>query len=640
VEARATGLALAGPRARAAALEPGRGRELRFDFRNADAGADSVAFRFAVQGGGDRDAVRVAVPVRPATRPAVTTLAGVVRDSTVTVTLTPDPGADPARSRLSLSVGASPLALLRGLGDELRVYPYLCSEQVSSGALPLIALYRARRAAGAAAGDTARLAAEVERAVTTLSRRQRDDGGIGLWGRGDWTTPWLSGQAGLALLEARAAGVPVRDSVIAGIAGYLRASLEREQDAFLLATAPLRDRDPRLGLAERLTVADFLRRAGQPDVALENELLRRAGQLAPADRLALAQVLARRGDARNARALVEPFWRLARVDGRTASLPDSLRHRTYMGSRLRPLADLLLATLAVDAAHPLLGPLLEAVVARGRPGAAAPGPWHTQDVALAARVADAWQRRLPPDPAGRVTVRMGRRVVLATGAGGADSTIPLAALTGRRAVAVALEVAAEGAGGGPAFFHLTLTETPRAPAVRPEDRGFVVERWYEDPATGRAVLAVTEGDLVRVRLRVTVPDDRAFVVLDDPLPAGLEAIDLGLRTTGLAPGPGAADSAGAEPGPGAGDGDAVPRWAFGRWDAGWWSPFEHREVRDDRVVYAARALWRGTYTATYLARATTPGTFLRPQAHAEEMYNPAVRGRSEGGTFTVRARSP
>ena len=62
-------------------------------------------------------------------------------------------------------------------------------------------------------------------------------------------------------------------------------------------------------------------------------------------------------------------------------------------------------------------------------------------------------------------------------------------------------------------------------------------------------------------------------------------------------------------------------------------------MRDDRVVYVATYLWRGTYTASYVARATTPGVFVRPPAHAEEMYNPAVQGRSDGGVFTVTARS-
>jgi alpha-2-macroglobulin len=55
-------------------------------------------------------------------------------------------------------------------------------------------------------------------------------------------------------------------------------------------------------------------------------------------------------------------------------------------------------------------------------------------------------------------------------------------------------------------------------------------------------------------------------------------------------------------------------------------------------VYVATQLWKGAYTATYLARATTPGTFVRPPAHAEEMYNPAVFGESDGGVFTVLTR--
>ena len=79
-------------------------------------------------------------------------------------------------------------------------------------------------------------------------------------------------------------------------------------------------------------------------------------------------------------------------------------------------------------------------------------------------------------------------------------------------------------------------------------------------------------------------------------------------------------------------------WLYGSWAGGWWSPWEHKEIRDDRVVYFARVLWKGNYTATYVARATTAGTFVRPPAHAEEMYNPSLGGRSEGGTFRVIPR--
>jgi uncharacterized protein YfaS (alpha-2-macroglobulin family) len=136
---------------------------------------------------------------------------------------------------------------------------------------------------------------------------------------------------------------------------------------------------------------------------------------------------------------------------------------------------------------------------------------------------------------------------------------------------------------------------------------------------------------------VTVPSERHFVVLDDALPAGLEAVDLSLRTAGGVPGPGAADSTAREGGEEGADGGSFA-WEYGSWDAGWWSPFDHKEMRDDKVVYVATQLWPGSYTATYVARATTPGVFARPPAHAEEMYNPAVFGESDGGVFTVTAR--
>jgi len=172
-------------------------------------------------------------------------------------------------------------------------------------------------------------------------------------------------------------------------------------------------------------------------------------------------------------------------------------------------------------------------------------------------------------------------------------------------------------------------------------KGIVVARWYEDYETGRPVTTVQEGALVRVRLRITVSAERSFLALTDPLPAGLEAVDLSLRTTGeFGPGADGGDDEGeGREDDGEDDADADRwGWYYGSWDSGWWSPFDHREMRDDRVAWVATHLWPGTYSATYVARATTPGVFIRPPAHAEEMYNPSVQGRSDGGTFTVTRR--
>jgi uncharacterized protein YfaS (alpha-2-macroglobulin family) len=317
---------------------------------------------------------------------------------------------------------------------------------------------------------------------------------------------------------------------------------------------------------------------------------------------------------------------------------------------VRPIGRLLTATLAVDSANALIGPLVETLVQQGRAGVLE--WWNTQDYASVVTALAAFDRRMRAGAARPFTIQGGGRTLFASAGIPAtaahtaigDSTVSLSGLVtdagqGRSVVRVALS--ADGA-GSPIYYYLTVHEVPKARPVRPEDQGIRVERWYEKYDRAEPVVSVTEGELVRVRLRLTVPNDRQFLVLDDALPAGLEAVDLSLRTASLTPGPGVDQQARyltPEAAEGGEEGEAVGApadlWYYGSWDSGWWSPFDHKEMRDERVVYAATVLWKGVYNVTYLARATTPGTFIRPPAHAEEMYNPAVYGRSDGGLFTV-----
>ena len=53
-------------------------------------------------------------------------------------------------------------------------------------------------------------------------------------------------------------------------------------------------------------------------------------------------------------------------------------------------------------------------------------------------------------------------------------------------------------------------------------------------------------------------------------------------------------------------------------------------MRDEHVEAFASLLWDGVWDYTYVARATTPGTFVVPPAKAEEMYSPETFGRSGG----------
>jgi uncharacterized protein YfaS (alpha-2-macroglobulin family) len=58
-------------------------------------------------------------------------------------------------------------------------------------------------------------------------------------------------------------------------------------------------------------------------------------------------------------------------------------------------------------------------------------------------------------------------------------------------------------------------------------------------------------------------------------------------------------------------------------------------MRDERVEAFASLLWDGVWDYTYVARATTPGSFVVPPAKAEEMYAPETFGRSGGDRMIV-----
>ena len=615
-------------------LAASKGAEVRFPF--VATRGDSAVFRFDVTGSGggrDTDAVRAALPVRPDHHPSAQTVAGVLRD-TASVEIALPADIDPERSQLSLSLGASPLAMIRGMSGSLHIYPYYCSEQVISAAVPLIALYRAQLQNGGAKPGVAALA-EITRGIETLSRRQRVDGAIGYWSPVDWSTAWLSAYAGIVMLDARDAGIPVDSMVLHRLATYVAADLHGASAALATPVAAwYRSRD--LRLRDQVASADFLSRFGRPDVPAENELLRTAAMLTLEDRARLAEVLARRRQITAARQLMTPTWAMIQVEGRRAVIPDSVGTPFYFESRVRPVARILLATLAVDPENPLVGPLVETLVQQSR-ASHREWMWNTQDYASAVAALAAVDRRQKAQGDRTVHVRAGNRALLQASSTGRDSTIALTGLVSNVAGAPTLRVALDvGPGDGVVYYYLTVTDIPKAPPVTPEDHGIRVERWYERYADGTPTTTATEGELVRVRLRVTVPATRQFVILDDALPAGLEAVDLSLRTASALPGPGSVMPERQR------RDEQNPRdtpWSYGSWDSGWWSPFDHHEIRDDRVVYAATMLWPGAYTATYLARATTPGTFIRPPAHAEEMYNPGLYGRSDGGTFVVRAKN-
>lgn len=176
-------------------------------------------------------------------------------------------------------------------------------------------------------------------------------------------------------------------------------------------------------------------------------------------------------------------------------------------------------------------------------------------------------------------------------------------------------------GEGRLYYRLGLRYAPTDLDMPPVDRGFVVQRTYEavDDAADvqrddNGVWHIKAGARVRIHLSMVADNRRYHVALVDPLPAGLEAINPALAISENVPS------------------DPNER-QYGWW---WWSTwYDHQNLRDERAEAFATLLWDGVYNYSYVARATTPGTFVVPPAKAEEMYSPEVFGRSASDRVIV-----
>ncbi len=130
------------------------------------------------------------------------------------------------------------------------------------------------------------------------------------------------------------------------------------------------------------------------------------------------------------------------------------------------------------------------------------------------------------------------------------------------------------------------------------------------------ITEIQRGELVRVRLTVVIPAAVHYIVVDDPLPAGLEAIDSTILTDTAVPAS-----------------YTLTDYEERGW--GWWY-FTHTELRDEKIVLSADYLPAGTYVYTYLARASTAGMFKVIPPTASEFYFPDVGGRGAGSVFEVK----
>jgi len=174
---------------------------------------------------------------------------------------------------------------------------------------------------------------------------------------------------------------------------------------------------------------------------------------------------------------------------------------------------------------------------------------------------------------------------------------------------------------GRAWLYQVDLTAPRLDLVKKgADRGFKVTKTVKN-SDGSDVIKV--GDMVKVTLAVEVGRTMRYVVLDDPLPAGLVAVNSAFETE--------------EPIPAKEDKDESPFDYFTADGAIRFRP-NYFQIRDDRVLAFRDLVYPGSYRFQYYARAVCEGSFVMPASKAAAMYSPGVEGFSPQGQLPVQAR--
>jgi hypothetical protein len=180
---------------------------------------------------------------------------------------------------------------------------------------------------------------------------------------------------------------------------------------------------------------------------------------------------------------------------------------------------------------------------------------------------------------------------------------------------------------GQLYYTLQLKSYQPVEKIGPLNRGVIISREYRLAECGKKecppITQARVGDVIDVRLRIIAAQQLHYLIVEDPLPAGAEAIDTSLRTTSIT-------ARGPEVQRVAEKGEDQSDWQW--W--GWWTP-THVDLRDEKTALFATELAPGSYEFRYQIRASLPGQFRLLPPTAYQMYHPEVWGRGAGGVFGV-----
>lgn len=581
-----------------------------------DPEAEWVDFTFSAEGGGLSDASKPPLgdpnrdrmlPVYRYDVPETVGTAGQLAEAGArTEGIVLPPTYDVEQGNVLVRVEPSLAAATVDALDYLEHFPYESTEVTVSRFLPNALTLKALRELGVEDQELeSKLRQEVRRGLQRLYAQQHVDGGWG-WFVNDDSDPTVTAYVVQGLLAAEDAGYGIEQRVLDDALAYLRGALR-----------PLDRLSAQYALHTQATILYALAEAGAPDASRTVQLYE-----------------GRQGMQHWAQALIaQALWLIDEDDDRLANLQSDLANAAIVSATgahweeetddIRNWNTDTRSTAIILDTYARLWPDAEIVpnVVRWLMVAREAGHWETtQETAWALIGLTRWMAATGEMDAGY------RWSFEFNGQATADGTVSRSNV--REAQQISIDVAdllrdevnrltfERTAGDGRLYYSAHLTAYLPVEEVEPLSRGVIVSRRYLD-ANGSPVTTGTVGDVVTVELTIVAPNDLYYVVVEDPYPAGAEAVNLELETESVL---------GERP-------TLQPEDPLERgW--GWWA-FAETDLRDEKAVMFADVLPAGTYQYTYQLRLGMPGEYRVIPPTAREFYLPEVYGRGAGSLFTI-----
>ncbi len=605
---KAQGLKLLEKPTKTIVLAQGQSREVGFMARTLD--GDKVTVTFGAKMAAETDAAQWSLPVQTPTEVTVEANYAVVTGASGRLAIRVPRGVFTNRGGLELIVAPSLVGQLSQPFRELYRYPYDCLEQRTSRAVAYALFLKWGARLGVTHLDRAKVKRKLVNYFSQLRKFQRYDGGFMYWPGGYRSSPFLSAYVMDQLTRFKKAGLSVDLALYHKGLVYLRRVLTRDS-VFPRWYSPVSRNNTR-GYA--LAV---LAQAAQPIDNLIEPVLETRQTMTPFGlaHLALALKLAG-GRAAALKQTLDRLYSFAKftTGGMSFTTVNELALKQIMYSSIRDNAAALIALVKMSAENENTHKLVRWLLMGARAGR-----WRgtqAQSFGLMA-ITDYLTKMEKGQPNFTLKGFLDGRLLMT------------AAFTSYTAKAVVSQVAMKllkpgrrvtlkwaRTGNGPAYTTVRLTYYRQRPLAKPIRAGFGVDRRYtvvrapgtgsdnEPPVKPVHRTSFARGQVVQVTVTLVLTGPRYFVVLQDPLPAGLEPINTRFKTSTQA---------------------YQAKVSAGYYQNRW---MDHVEIRKRRVLAFADYLRAGTYTFTYLARAAVPGVFRARATRAFEMYSPEVWGRS------------